>query len=127
MYKEFDSKFGVILYFLLSFAVVYCAEYYLKLSSSAPAIEGVNVTLYADVYKSDGSRPKNETFSWVSWYSGDYLWKYLIIKRNCCWELSVSVKANETNENPACYLPFELHRIRYFVYEYLRWWWLLQL
>lgn len=48
-------------------AVIYCyAEYTLKLSSTAPAIEGVNVTFFADLYQSGGVRPINETYSWVS-------------------------------------------------------------
>lgn len=49
------------------FAVVYCLgpEYYLKLSSTAPAIAGVNVTFYADLLKSDGTKPNNEDLIWV--------------------------------------------------------------
>lgn len=48
-------------------AVIYCyADYYIKLSSTAPAIEGVNVTFYADLFQTNGVRPQNETYSWVS-------------------------------------------------------------
>lgn len=48
------------------FIVALCTEYYLKLASSAPAIVGVSVTFYADLFKSDGTRPKIDNIQWVN-------------------------------------------------------------
>lgn len=59
----FHHKFN----FCFVAVVIYCyADYYLVLRSTAPAIEEVNVTFYADLYQSDGTKPANETYAWVS-------------------------------------------------------------
>lgn len=55
-----------VLFRLVSVGVFGFADYYLKLSSTAPAIEEVNVTFYADLFENGGKRPYNETYTWVS-------------------------------------------------------------
>lgn len=62
----FFMTFFSFLFCLVSVVVYGYAEYYLELSSTAPAIEEVNVTFYADLYDKDGKRPSNETYAWVS-------------------------------------------------------------
>lgn len=62
------------LFCLVSVVVYGLEDYNLKLSSTAPAIEEVNVTFYADLYDKNGKRPKNETYTWVSGNSNTVFW-----------------------------------------------------
>lgn len=53
-------------FYFVSVGVYSFENYYLKLRSTAPAIEEVNVTFYADLYQSGGAIPENDTYLWVS-------------------------------------------------------------
>lgn len=77
--SQFSSHSFLFSSRLVSVVVFGYADYYLKISSTAPAIEGVNVTIYADLYVKDGKRPPNETFLWVS---GNFSAFYLLALRS---------------------------------------------
>lgn len=54
------------LIFVFGFVTVFADNYYVKLSSDAPAMQDVEVTFQADLFDENGGRPEEQELLWVS-------------------------------------------------------------
>lgn len=93
----FSKEIFIVFVFFLS--DVQCESYWLKLRSTAPAIDGVNVTFIGDVWTRDGHVPQfNDRLDWVRTNSSYYY--YLLF----CYQQNVIEFRIPRNVDQKCYV-----------------------